>query len=701
MEFLGTVGNLLLVICGFTFIIFVHELGHFLAARWAGIRVLAFSIGFGPAAFSYRQGMGFQRGSSEAEYDRMRRAAPDSVAGISPTEYRWNYLPFGGYVKMLGQEDANPQAISSEPDSYQQCVPWKRMVVISAGVIANVILSAILFIVVFMVGMPNPAPRIGPVTPGSPAATAVASNAAALGVVAIGLQPGDLILSINGRTPNSFADLLPEVALSHKNDPVNLTVRREGLETPLNFAVKPEANEVSGVLDLGVDYPISNRVFETKTPAQELELANRMKEMGIEGVRPHMTLVSAGGRNVRRADDLLAAIEASGGKHVPVTFRDEKGEVSGVVIPRPRLQESPVELPSGPKVFLSHLLGLTPLLKVAKADEAGEAKGLRSGDVFVRIGDTEYPSAADGISEIRSHKGKNIHLVVLRKSGEVWNEVSFDAAVDRQGHIGFSAGDTRDDMTLLAMPPARIRSSHADRSGEAVAASSIISSPGSRITRVNGHPVANFRELRAQLVEAVAAASGDANVPIELQPPPTAADKAPRTAVVKWTLSADQVRALRSLGWESPLHVGLLFKPEEVIVKASSPLEAVSRGVNETRRWLLSVYVTFLRLAQGSVPVDQLHGPVGIAQLGTTVADRGMIYLTFFLAMISVNLAVVNFLPMPIVDGGQFLFLVWEQIRGKPPSIQFQNQVTTIGLILIGGTFLLLTFHDIAGLFGR
>ena len=96
---LTTIIDLLTVILGFSLIIFVHELGHFVAARWAGVRVLAFAMGFGPAVFSYRKGLGLRRGSTEHEY----LAGTDRA--ISPTEYRLNWVPFGGYVKMLGQED--------------------------------------------------------------------------------------------------------------------------------------------------------------------------------------------------------------------------------------------------------------------------------------------------------------------------------------------------------------------------------------------------------------------------------------------------------------------------------------------------------------------------------------------------------------------------------------------------------------------
>ena len=122
--------DLLLVIFGFGMIIFVHELGHFLAARWAGIRVLAFAVGFGPAVVSWRKGMGMRRGSGEGEVEALltresgrrgesREAARSALSQLSHTEYRLNMLPFGGYVKMLGQEDLSPSAVSAEKDSYQ------------------------------------------------------------------------------------------------------------------------------------------------------------------------------------------------------------------------------------------------------------------------------------------------------------------------------------------------------------------------------------------------------------------------------------------------------------------------------------------------------------------------------------------------------------------------------------------------------
>jgi regulator of sigma E protease len=123
-------------------------------------------------------------------------------------------------------------------------------------------------------------------------------------------------------------------------------------------------------------------------------------------------------------------------------------------------------------------------------------------------------------------------------------------------------------------------------------------------------------------------------------------------------------------------------------------------GLSETRRVMLMTYMTFVRLFQGTVKVEHLKGPVGIAHMGTLLADRGIVWLLFFLALVSVNLAVINFLPLPIVDGGQMVFLLFEWARGKPVPVQIQNVVTLGGLLCVVAMFLLVTFNDVRNLLG-
>ena len=152
MELLSTGSNLLLIVLGFGLLIAVHEAGHFLAAKWAGIRVHVFAIGMGPVLVSWRRGVGARLGSTEpvvaARFGKPASLMSDSELtqhGIGETEYSLRLLPLGGFVGMLGQDDLDPAATSADPRSYQRTPVGKRMVVISAGVVMNLVLAIGLF----------------------------------------------------------------------------------------------------------------------------------------------------------------------------------------------------------------------------------------------------------------------------------------------------------------------------------------------------------------------------------------------------------------------------------------------------------------------------------------------------------------------------------------------------------------------------
>ncbi len=701
MEVLSNIPNFLLVLAGFTFIIFIHELGHFVAAKWAGIRVLAFAIGFGPAVASYRKGLGFRRGSSETEYFNLKHDNAAAAQAISPTEYRWNWLPFGGYVKMLGQEDINPNAISGEPDSYQNCVPWKRMVVISAGVVFNVILALALFILVFMVGITFPPAKAGGIDPGSPAALAMPLNAQELKITAPGIRNDDEVLLINGHKPYSFVDIPTIVALADKSEPVELRIHREGFAEPLQFAIKPTPSQYTGMLELGIDLPLSNTLFAAHNAKEEAEIRARLTSIGLDKVRPGMQLVSAAGKQIANHQDVQDEFDSSGGRPVAVTFGDSQGEVTQSVVPRTQLQGSWTLFLDNKSVQVSNLMGLMPVMKIGSAQKPALEQGLRDGDMFVRLGDAEFPSLIEGMREIRGNAGKTLSVVVQRSVDGQATQIPLQVKVQKDGTIGFGVSDTRDESSIVAMPMSGLKLSPRDAAPAAQFAPKIITSPGTRIAAVNDKPVKSFLDIRSAIHAAVSQSTTGASLKFTLIPPTTVAGHSAENIVLTHQLTTAEIDAINgwSMGFECPLLRAEVFTVAETIVKADSPTVAISMGISETRRMLRSVYITFLRLFQGSIPVEQLHGPVGIAHIGTSIADSGLIPLLLFMAMISVNLAVVNFLPLPIVDGGQFLFLVWEQLRGKPASLQFQNAATLAGLVLIGCMFLLVTYNDIAAFF--
>lgn len=726
LSVLTTLFNLALVVVGFGLIVFVHELGHFLAAKWARIRVLAFALGFGPAIVSYRKGMGLRRGSTEREYREILRRAEQErggpvaggvAAGVSPTEYRLNVLPLGGYVKMLGQEDLDPGATSAASDSYNACHPAKRLVVISAGVLMNLIVAGALFVLVFLVGLERQPPRVGALTPGGAAASATAidpGDEPGRGV----LMPGDRVVGIDGRRPSTFDDLILSAAMGTRTTPVRLAVERDGVEGRLEFNVLPRPGVFDGLLDFGIEPYRSNRLFDPGTRRAREARAEALASVGLAGVRPGSTLESADGVAVSSAHDLMELVRRGGGAAVELVFsHDGEPDRTVRVAPVAELQTGLVAGPGGTMYAIEHLLGLVPVMTVEDAEEGGRGyrQGLRTGDVFERVGSVEFPTLDQGIAEIKAHRGRSIDLVVRRAverdpGEEAWPDedlhrdahqrVTIQASVSRQGLIGFVPGTVADRGTIVGLPPPQITPIRADAEGMEPAATRVITRPGVRVLSVEGVPVGTFTELRESLREATLEARREGRgAVVRLGVERLMAEGAAAPEEIDWSLTPTEVASLHELSWQPRFGLGA-FELESFVLRASGPGEAVRTGIAETHRVMMSTYLTLLRLFQGTVRVEHLKGPVGITHMGTLVADRGVVWLLFFFALVSVNLAVINFLPLPIVDGGQFLMIIYEWVRGRPVPIGLQNALTLAGLVLIGSVFLVVTFNDVAKLLG-
>lgn len=679
---LSTTLNVLLMIAGFGVIIAIHELGHFLAARWAGIRVHAFAIGFGSALFSWRKGMGLSAGSSEARYRKMCEAWRTGASrvdpsAISPTEYRLNWFPFGGYVKMHGQEDLSPITASSDDDSFAAKPVWKRMIVISGGVAMNIVLAAVLFLIAYKLGVREVTPILGDVGPNSPAHQA-------------GLQPGDRVVRAGDQDVATFNDLFVTVAMARAGEPMNVVVERAGEPSPLTIAATPTRGS-SGLLQIGVapapglDLPSAK---ELRSPDSREWFTRLLTNEGLADLRPGMRLVAVAGEPLPPGSTALAlrsAIESSRGMPVHAEFQDQSGASTHVKItPRPEYQFADVPVGTATQ-RLQHLLGFTPLLAVEDATPDGTAKGLRTGDIFVQVGSVAWPSVIDGIAEIRAHAGRDIDLVVLR-DGE---RVAMTVTVDRNGRVGFAAGTSAATSTLLARTPDALADTPAGRLIPQIV-------PGSRIVRVSEQTVQNFADLRYLFTIPDDTLGFEIDITFEL---PAKAGTAPVQETVRLSVSAEDAEAIEALGWQNDRALAM-FNVAEFVDIASSPWDALVKGTHKTIYAVQVTYLTFARLFQGSVPVSQLQGPVGITHTGSIVAEQGWPNFLVFLGLISANLAVVNFLPLPITDGGHMVFLTIEAITRRPVSVAIQNIATIAGMALIGTMFLIVTFNDVVRLLG-
>ncbi len=234
-----------------------------------------------------------------------------------------------------------------------------------------------------------------------------------------------------------------------------------------------------------------------------------------------------------------------------------------------------------------------------------------------------------------------------------------------------------------------------------------------RVVAVDGVEVSSWldvsRELRAGLVkispttrpstvpdESSKAATG---MPVTLEFTTAAGELSRETRVIELT-SAD-AEAITQIAWGSS--VGLLQPGSPTVLESiretRNPLQAVWWGVFETRDQIANLYLTLRRVIfDQTVSASNLSGPVGILHFGTIVAAKGPTWLLWFLAMLSANLAVVNFLPIPILDGGHMVFLLWEKISGKAPPRAVQEGALWVGLAFLGCFILFVTFNDISRL---
>src|SRR6185312_8994658 len=189
---------------------------------------------------------------------------------------------------------------------------------------------------------------------------------------------------------------------------------------------------------------------------------------------------------------------------------------------------------------------------------------------------------------------------------------------------------------------------------------------GDQINAINGTPVTSWFDVQRLLGEA------KAEQPVQV----SYTDDGGNHHEATLTLNADQIIQVAGLRRSTDL----VLRDYNITRQYSNPLLAAKAGITETRDFILQFYLTLRRMAGGSVSPKQLMGPVGIFVGGAKFAFRGWDWLVWFLAMISANLAVVNFLPIPIVDGGLFTFLILEKIQGKPLSPRAQAIAQYVGL---------------------
>jgi len=286
--------TVLAFLAALTLLIFVHELGHFAAARWCGVKVLKFSIGFGPAIWS-------------------------RAFGADRTEWMIASIPLGGYVQMLDERDRDPAlpiAVADLPRAFSRRPLHQRAFIVLAGPLANFLLAIVLYAALAWGGTEQPIPVLD-----SPPAASAAADA--------GLMAGDRVVAVNGAPLQSWNQLrLKLIDASLGGETVTLTVDRAGTLQPVRIGTRgamssePPDRDPLHVLGLAL------------APGEVLIGSVMAGEPAVEaGLRAGDRVLAVNGEPVRRARELIERVRESAGRTLVMTVERGADEITVSVVP--------------------------------------------------------------------------------------------------------------------------------------------------------------------------------------------------------------------------------------------------------------------------------------------------------------------------------------------------------------------------------
>lgn len=626
MDSLPDFLRILQVMLGIGLVIFVHELGHFLAARWHRVRVEVFSLGFGPPLFS------FQRGD---------------------TIYQVAMIPLGGFVRMAGEERRSDGLPPAEDDLCAKSV-GARFFVYSAGVIMNVLFGLVVFPILFTVGLPVTPPVLGPPVPGGPAWSQ-------------GLAEGTEVLEVRGQTVYEFGHIVSGVALGDPEE-VELVIRH------------PDGREEAIALQAERDPRGLNSIGTGELPLVTDDAGHHVLDIREDspawraGLRPGDVLLETrgGAPGISPRDALRIATDLGRPVELRVAGADGTPRMVRVVPEESDVLGPPLVGISPP---IQHVLGLRG---------SAHGLGLRKDDRILRVADTPIRRQGDLARALLAHVDSSAVLTVRRpQTGEdatpsAGTEIEVSVPVPDRATALRLADD-------IALGSDVFTSEIVVRPGQAAARDGL--KDGDVVLEVDGEPCATWEDVRAQVARA-----GREERPTEI-------------LVARAGVDDPILRNIRPTASLRPQY-GIGFTYRQEVFRTDGPLEAIGVGAIFSWRFLQDTWLTLKAIASNQVDASSaMGGPIAISALSYTIAAAGMAKFFFFLCVLSINLAVINVLPIPILDGGHLFFLIVEKIKGSPVSERVLGYSQMVGLVLILSLFVFVTYNDlrnwVPGLFGN
>ena len=558
-------------------LIFVHELGHFLVAKYFKVRVEVFSLGFGPKLLKFKRG---------------------------DTTYALSAIPLGGYVKMFGDDPTATIDSDQQKYSFTHKPVSQRIAVVLAGPIMNFLFAIVIFAVIAVLGEQAYSPKVGDVD----AKTAAYEQ---------GFRSGDDIVSIGGESVTTWDDVKNKIEANGDRTVAVLVKHADKTEATLQVTPKLEDNKnpISWERTIGDVAGLS-----PNSKSSFIGIADLSSPAAKAGLKAGDHVKKVNGVEVTKWRELESAFAAAAPAS---TFTVE--------VERGLLDEKTADKPQTVTATLDGIKGAT-------GDSAPKAYGIEYPELYLAATGEGAPAARAGLQagdRIVSIDGVGVGSFdqiakIIRSYGD-------KIPKDTTANEGFLSGLLG--KNEKAAPPLNV----------------VFSREGVQKT--------------ASLVPLV-----------KKRMDPTTGNEDRRYEIGISPLIVDAMPSMITLDYKNPLGV-------------------VGRGVEQTMKWSGLTALSFLRLFQGQVSPKNVGGFFSIGAMAKKSWQIGAPQFLHVMAIISINLFVLNLLPVPVLDGGHLVFYTIEAIKGAPLSMRKMEIAQQVGLVLLLGLMVFALFNDATRMF--
>jgi len=630
--------HLLLAVLGLSFLIFIHELGHYIVGRWVGMTIEVFSIGFGKPLFSWTfQGVRWQIGS----------------------------LPFGGYVRFAGMEKKGSLEPHQVPDGFFGKSPAKRIAVALAGPFANILFTLVAFTCIWLAGgqeklFMSSTNVIGSLDPQSK-------------LYSMGVRPGDRFTGIDGQPVHGFQDLAMSLLLDGGARQIEGQEidYQSGKKEPFAYAVEPGLKPLETIRSLGVEpaqYLIFNQFISPESPMRGTGIQKGDRIVWVNG---ELTFSNDQLSRILNASKALLTVQRDGKTFLARVPLIKIGDLQLTSSQKDELDdwrhEASLNLKTPQLAFIPYNLtndstveGPIPYLDQNAEQQTPTATfrdpvtaPLRRGDRIIAAYGFPIASSYELLSKLQTPYA----LVMVQRSKveaapSVWSEAdrSFESSIpgDQIAALARSIG------TAAPAPTQR---------GELILFAPV---PLKSVADLPLDP-----KTEAQSIQARAAMKA-------------AIEKIDNTQEREMNL-----KKLEELQKRLVLGVAMTDRP---VLYNPPPFEQFFGVFKQTAKTIVSLF-------SGNTSPKHMSGPIGIVQALQFSWKDGIKDALFWLGFVSLNLAVLNLLPIPILDGGHVLFSLIESVTKKPIKAKTMEKLVIPFVVLLVLFFIYVTYQDIVRIF--